>query len=443
MKGFTEQFEALADGQKKVFGFWTDASKKMMESFASPQKEEVKGQDLLKEWYSKQKALFENAMEIGDPKEAFTKVPEQFQKWVALQAEFSDKWLKYYKDNFDTSIELPKSWNAKTWNDWTESSTKLLHDSIMDKLPENMRPHLERFSATYSELKNYWTTFQKLVEFGIYNKEAVDKYFSPDAYKNIVNQFMGFPNTLNISEMVEQANTFFEKNISQFQKGLPNVQNFMDTWAAQTQKAASMNASPYFQMVADFNEQTRQNLAPYYTVLGPTKEVKAAKILRDIQFTYVAFLVKSAEMQTMVYQAGQNALPKTLKAYYEEYQTKKELPDFQAFFNRYVNVLEGDITKVLESDAYSKLQNEVAKAGLGVKSKTDEFIELAFADLPFVMRSEANDIAQETNALRKKIRTLERRLAEVEKLLPVSDAIIISEGDSTKRTTTRRKTKVD
>jgi hypothetical protein len=282
-----------------------------------------------------------------------------------------------------------------------------------------------------------------LVEFGIYNKEAVDKYFSPDAYKNIVNQFMGFPNTLNISEMVEQANTFFEKNISQFQKGLPNVQNFMDTWAAQTQKAASMNASPYFQMVADFNEQTRQNLAPYYTVLGPTKEVKAAKILRDIQFTYVAFLVKSAEMQTMVYQAGQNALPKTLKAYYEEYQTKKELPDFQAFFNRYVNVLEGDITKVLESDAYSKLQNEVAKAGLGVKSKTDEFIELAFADLPFVMRSEANDIAQETNALRKKIRTLERRLAEVEKLLPVSDAIIISEGDSTKRTTTRRKTKVD
>jgi hypothetical protein len=101
-----------------------------------------------------------------------------------------------------------------------------------------------------------------------------------------------------------------------------------------------------------------------------------------------------------------------------------------------VNVLEKHITVVLESDDYSKLQNEVAKAGLGVKSKMDEFVELSFVDLPFVMRSEANDIAQEASSMRKKVRLLERKLAKVEKLLAEKPA----EKPAPKRRTTRRKT---
>lgn len=434
----SEQFEAFTENSKKVYDFWTDASKKMMDSFSETETKNESPEDLLKEWYENQKAFFEGVMKIGDPKEAFEKAPEQFKKWVDLQTSFSEKWMKHLNTNTPKlGFEIPKNWNGdfKSFNSWMDDSTKWIRDNMIDKLPTSMQPHLESFTKAYDELAKYWNSFVKMMEFGIYNKEAVDKYFSPNAYKNLVNQFMGYSNTLNMSELIDQTNELFEKSFAQFQNNIPTVESFMNNWTEQTNKMASGNTSPYFSFLADLNEQVRENLTPYYNVLGPTKEVTAAKIIRDIQFTYVAFIVKSTEMQTMVYQSGQNALPETLKAFYEEYQEKKELPQYDAFFNRYVNVLEKHITVVLESDEYSKLQNEVAKAGLGVKSKTDELVELSVADLPFVMRSEANDIAQEASSLRKKVRSLERKLAAIEKSLAEKP----TEKPAPKRRTTRRK----
>lgn len=441
MNTITQQFEAFAEGQKKMYEFWTDASKKMMDSFSNETKTP---EDLLKEWYEAQKGLFEEAMKIGDPKEAFEKAPEQFKKWVDLQTSFSEKWMKHLGTNtpnlgtLNNGFEMPKNWNGdfKTFNSWMNDSTKWIRDNMMDKLPTNMKPHLESFTKAYDELSKYWSSFVKMMEFGVYHKDAVDKYFSPDAYKNLVNQFMGYSNTLNMSELIDQTNEMFEKAFEQFQNNMVTPKSFMNNWTEQTGKMAGGDTSPYFKFMADLNEQVHENLAPYYNVLGPGKEIDAAKIIRDIQFTYIAFIVKSSEMQTMVYQAGQNALPEILKAFYDEYQESKELPQYDAFFNRYVNVLEKHITVVLESDDYSKLQNEVAKAGLGVKSKMDEFVELSFVDLPFVMRSEANDIAQEASSMRKKVRLLERKLAKVEKLLAEKPA----EKPAPKRRTTRRKT---
>lgn len=436
----SEQFEAFTESSKKVYDFWTDASKKMMDTFSGEKKEETP-EGLLKEWYEAQKGLFEEAMKIGDPKEAFEKAPEQFKKWADLQTSFSEKWMKHLGTNTPNwGFEMPNAWNGdfKTFNSWMNDSTKWIRDNIMDKLPTNMQPHLESFTEAYDELAKYWKSFEKMMQFGIYNKEAVDKYFSPDAYKNLVNQFMGYSNTLNMSELIDQANAMFEKYFTQFQNNMVTPESFMNNWTEQTSKMASGDTSPYFKFMADWNEQVHENLAPYYNVLGPGKEVDAAKIIRDIQFTYIAFIVKSSEMQTMVYQAGQNALPETLKAFYDEYQEKKELPQYDAFFNRYVNILEKHIIVVLESDEYSKLQNEVAKAGLGVKSKMDELVELSFVDLPFVMRSEANDIAQEASSLRKKVRSLERKLAAIEKSLAKAAEPV--DKPATKKRTTRRKT---
>lgn len=445
MNTITQQFEAFAEGQKKMYEFWTDASKKMMDTL-SPEKKTETPEDLLKEWYEAQKGLFEEAMKVGDPKEAFAKAPEQFKKWVDLQTTFSEKWMKHLNTNTpNLGFDVPKNWNGdfNTFNSWMNDSTKWIRDNMMDKLPTNMKPHLESFTKAYDDLSKYWNSFVKMMEFGIYSKEAVDKYFSPDAYKNLVNQFMGYSNTLNMSELIDQTNDMFEKSFAQFQNNMMTPESFMNNWTEQTNKMASGDTSPYFKFMADLNEQVKDNLAPYYNVLGPGKEVDAAKIIRDIQFTYIAFIVKSSEMQTMVYKAGQNALPETLKAFYDEYQESNELPQYDAFFNRYVNVLEKHITVVLESDDYSKLQNEVAKAGLGVKSKMDEFVELSFVDLPFVMRSEANDIAQEASSMRKKVRALERKLAKMEKALAEkpTDKVVekVVEKPAPKKRTTRRK----
>ena len=112
MDTITKQFEAFAEGQKKMYEFWSGTSKKMMETFSADAKTTTP-EDLLKEWYEAQKGLFEEAMKIGDPKEAFEKAPEQFKKWTDLQTSFSEKWMKQMNITpTSLGMEIPKSWNG-------------------------------------------------------------------------------------------------------------------------------------------------------------------------------------------------------------------------------------------------------------------------------------------------------------------------------------------
>lgn len=443
MKTLTEQLETFAEGQKQVYNYWTDASKKMMGTFAGNVKSKPETvEDLLKEWYEKQQAFFEKAMKIENPQDAMSKAADNFKDWAALQVEFSEKMVNFYQKNAPkATFEMPKAWNGdfNNFGEFMQKGTQWVQENILEKLPANMRPHLSNFNNAYGDMFKNWENLTKMMEYGIYSKDAVEKYFSPDAYKNFVNQFMGYNSTFNVSEMLDKTNAMFEKMMGQFNVKMPN--GMMEMWTAQTQKMSGVDMSQYFKLATDLNTQVNDSLTPYYNVLGPGKEVKAAKILKDIQFTYIAFIVKMAEMQSSVYQAGQNALPETLKAYYETFENTKKLPDYQEFFNRYINVLENHITKVLESSAYSKLQNEVAKAGLGVKTKMEELMELMFADMPIVLRSEANDIAQEANTLRKKVRALERKLEAIEKAMGGTGATAATPTRTAqKRTSTRSKT---
>jgi BMFP domain-containing protein YqiC len=447
MKTLTEQLETFAEGQKQVYNYWTDASKKMMATFANKTESKPETvENLLKEWYEKQQAFFEKTMKVENPQDAMSKAADNFKDWAALQVEFSEKMVNFYQKNAPkTAFELPKTWNGdfNNFGEFMQKGTQWIQENIMEKLPTNMRPHLSNFNNAYGDMFKNWENLTKMMEYGIYTKDAVEKYFSPDAYKNFVNQFMGYNTTFNVSEMLDKTNAMFEKMMTQFNVKAPNMNGMMDMWTAQTQKMSGLDMSTYFKLATDLSAQANESLTPYYNVLSPSKETKAAKILKDIQFTYIAFIVKMAEMQSSVYQAGQNALPETLKAYYETFEKTKELPDYQEFFNQYINVLENHITEVLKSSTYSKLQNEVAKAGLGVKSKMEELMELMLADMPIVLRSEANDIAQETNTLRKKVRTLERKLEAIEKAIGGKEAVANAATPTKtaqKRTATRTKT---
>ena len=121
------------------------------------------------------------------------------------------------------------------------------------------------------------------------------------------------------------------------------------------------------------------------------------------------------------------------------------MPNYTEFFNRYANNLEDYILEVLESDEYSKLQADVSKVGITVKSKMDELIELAFNDFPFLMKSFADEVAQENKSLRRKVRDLENRLYAIESTILGGSAVPKEEAskevNSEAKTTTRKAVK--
>jgi len=174
---------------------------------------------------------------------------------------------------------------------------------------------------------------------------------------------------------------------------------------------------PYFEIATDLTQRMRDHLVPFENIMEQGRETEIIKLMRDLQFGYVSFLMQSAKLQSQVHDSGRFALPDTIRKYYQQYQETNELPDYQTFFSDYVNQLETSILDVLHASEYSQLQSKVSVAGAKLKSMKEKILELMFVDIPFLTRTDGDDFARETNALRKKVRTLEQRIAALEKMV--------------------------
>lgn len=420
------QFDTILEGQKKALDLWSEASKKVMhqfnESIGSPSKE-----DYLGNWFKAQKELWEEATKISNLTETFDQTPEKLNDWAKMQTDFAQKWLNFYVENaerFGAKTPVLNGYSTSAFTDnipeeWKKligQSNNWIKDNILSKLPFPQGFHYQNFNHLYEGMYQYWEPLQRMMQNGITDWKGIEAFFKPGAYQELVAQFMGYKPVTDFSSMLEQSNHYFEQAESWLKQYSTQGENWKEQWSEIFSATENQN-NPVFQVVLSLNNTVREGLESLYNVAGQSKETEMAKLVKDIQFAYIAFLLKTIDMQNKVYQAGQFALPDTIQAFYDRFKSSQELPDYKGFFNEYVNVLEKYMIEVLESKDYSVIQSEVAKAGVTVKSKLDQLVELALSDFPFLMQSHADEVAQEVNALRKKVRTLESRLVAMEEQL--------------------------
>lgn len=425
----SNQFETILEGQKKAMEFWSKLSDQMGKPFQQEPTDPAKaGQALFQEWYDKQQSFFQEAMK-GNPQELLQQTPDHLKKYMEIQTEFTQKWGDFFKSNADKmGFQLPDAdtfgaptqyfqENMSNWNKWMEGGQDWLSTQVLDKMPFNMRPHYTGFLDSYKFMSKYWGPLQRLIKNGLYNQELVDKYFSTEAYQKLVNQMMGFRPVGNTGEIVEQANKWFSNMMSYMDMQSGDWKTVSDSWKEKMESFTNTGNVPFFEMAVEFNNRLRDQLAPFNNIAAQGRETEMATVLQDIQFQYIAFILKSAEMQSKVYESGQFALPDTLRAFSEKYKEGLQGTDFQAFFQAYIDKLEEAILEVLHSDEYSKLQSEVSALAASIKKDNGHLMELMYADMPFLTHTEGDDIAKETTALRTKVRSLEHRLKELEKAI--------------------------
>lgn len=366
-------FDEMKDAQQKMFDTWKEWTNQWMKSGATQTTTPETGKDFFVPWMDMQRKW----MEMGTP-----------------------------KTNMDYS--------SFPWNSWMEESNRWIKQNMLDKIPTNMKPHYQNFTALYDEMGKFWEPFQRMIQYGSFSKGTADQFFTPDAYRKVLGLFMGFRPVNDARKLIDDVNTFFEDYIGAMKKMTPGSHEYVDIWTRSMRDWGRSSGHPGLQAVADMTAMVEKGVNSFYHVAGPSEELALAKVMKDIQFSYVNFLAKSAEMQQMMLDAGQFALPDTIKSFSEEFQKSKEMPNYTDFFNRYTNILEDYLMEVLESKEYSLLQAEVSKMGITVKSKMDEFVELSFRDFPFLMKSFADEVAQENQSLRRKLRDLESRLYALE-----------------------------
>ncbi len=426
-------WDAIIENQKKVLDFWSGMSEQMAAATSSNGngKKTDAGNEMFSKWMEQQKTIWDQMTKSAvNPQDALAHMPDQLKQWTEMQQQFTEQYMTLYKENalkmglpmpqMDMGAFMPNrimEENFKNWKNWSQGGDKWMRDQMMGKLPFNMQPHYANFLEFFDDVHRYWEPFSRMIQNGIFDKEMVEKYFAREAYLKVVNQLMGFKPIGNVTELVDSVNGYFDKMLNQFGDETSKWNTVSETWRSKMGDFFSGSHVPLLQFGNDINNRLRDQLTPFFNISAQGRQTEIAKLLRDIQFGYISFILKTSELQTKVYDAGQFVLPDLLRTYYEEYQKTKETPDFQAFLHKYINELEESILTVLNADEYSKLQSEIAGLGASIKSMSDKAGELMLADLPFLTRSEGDDFAKEAAAMRKKVRSLEQRIEALENLL--------------------------
>lgn len=419
------QYETLVDSQKKIIDYW----KKVGDDFNKTVSEtlDVGPKDFLKSWEEKSKQFWKDAAEMGNLKKVFEDQPAVFSEFAKKQQELFEEWNTFYKNAFD-QLNPAKASNPFTLNgkvnefnpvqatkEWMEKGSSWIEKELINKTPFIQQGYYKEFRGVFEKMYKFWDPMLKMMEFDISNWDQIKHFLNLEDYKDLVGKFMGFNFVGNQDNFLGEIKEAFDKAYNWFDQ-----HNTHDNhWAEQIEKfnaALEGDDSPfkYFYGITKF---LNESMDASMNFSGQGKEIKALKHLKDIQYSFMTYLTKNFEMQQKVYESSVKALPETLEHFTNQYKEKNALPDYQEFFNHFINNLENCITDALKSKEYSVLQSAVSKAAVSTKTQMEKFIETAASDLPFLTNSFADEIALENKELRNKIRGLENRLYALEKAL--------------------------
>jgi hypothetical protein len=431
MENNKNYFDQMLDMQNQFVNSMTEASKKMMETVQPGKQGEmsVPGQELFSDYYKKQQQLMEEAMGMKDPKEFMEKAPEQFNKFLEVQNEFITRFFQQYQEYMDKMGIKPMVGDNKVPELMADSFVRF-NKTIMEannqaqqnmknfRLPDmgsNMVPQMKNFMDAYNQMYQFWEPMQRFIQNGVSQPEALKTFLSPEAYRKVMDSLFGFNPTEGMQKMLETNNKLFNEFAEQFQKMTGQSGEMTNEMIDRMRQMARPDVASMLNMVMDVYKRIQKAYSPFTMVFTQGQEGQAVTKMRDAQYDFASFLIKSAELQQKFYEAGQSALPKAIKGMNERFMSEKKMPSYEEFFNYFIDTIEQDVEEVIQSDEYANLQGEVSRLGMSVKSAVDESMEMMFNGLPFVTRTEADDMAEELHSLREKVREMEDKVEDTGK----------------------------
>ncbi len=238
--------------------------------------------------------------------------------------------------------------------------------------------------------------------------ETMMRAISPERYKEVVDQVFGFMSPAKMQEyylqIVALSKTMGESGGQMQGQFGQNWKEWQDNFANPTTDMATRTANL-------FTKQIEGALAPVMKLVPAGKEQEMAASMKDIQEKYLQFVNRYQEMQQLVYGAAFKAIQKTGEDFADKFKNTQELPKYQEFYNHWLNATESVMVETFSTDAFSKAQGELMNLGLQIKSALEKQVESAISPYPVVTRREADEMLETIQALKDRLRKLERSLA--------------------------------
>ncbi|MCB9293596.1 MAG: hypothetical protein H6559_10820 [Lewinellaceae bacterium] len=394
------EYQKMWEVQQEMLGQWLSFYKKLFPSFEEKTSRAAGKKD--------QKAS------TVSPTEWPKAMTDFYQHWMQDQEEVARKWWKAfgemsgapapYFSGFGFSKAQEES--AKFWKTWAEQANKLWPFVGQAKAGQGKLPFLEAYSNWLSGFYQFWKPWASQMEAMGYEPKFIDKYFSGQAFREAVEKFPGFMPGETWTSFLNKSHQGFDKYIEFLNDIDLPFDEMAAFWDKMLVRLTPLDEVPLFRLGNNIHHYLEILANPFYAIAGTPKIMRTQKVLRDIQFNYLSFVLKNAELRGKLLESSMAVLPETIRTYMDDYETQGKVPVGVEFFQHYIDNLDKHLKVLLASDDYTHIQNEVARVGVTLKSKIDELIELSVEGLPLLTKSDEDDIAREIEALRVKLREL-------------------------------------
>jgi class III poly(R)-hydroxyalkanoic acid synthase PhaE subunit len=146
--------------------------------------------------------------------------------------------------------------------------------------------------------------------------------------------------------------------------------------------------------------------------VGKDRE-KIELLLRSLDDLSV-YLARKTEYENMMYVAGSRAYEKVIATVADKVSKGEEFKKFDEFFDLWLDVSEKAYYALFQTQDFSKKQGELLEAQLNVRQHFFKFMELYLYDFPIALRSEMDDLYKTVYDLKKKVKSLEKQIAEAQ-----------------------------
>ena len=323
-------------------------------------------------------------------------------------------------------VEQPSFMRGFTqqWQDGMRSFVSLIPD-------QTMRESYQRFFDSYAffnGLQDFWNnSFQKMPT----DPAAWQEFFKPlaERYQSLASTVL---QPFTPALMPDMLKSMYDGSM----EGVTNVQGLiMDLFKPLMEgspelqelflKAAQGDHEAYVEYLRKGGELYREVMSRILSTpaMGSNRRVieKTGKLIDN----YIEYVVKANEYSVMFQDVIATTLEK-LTQRLVELQGEGQYPTtFMEFYKLWSDMNEKAFLDLFATDGFEAIMNDTVKAGSKFKILYDDFLQDAFQPLPVASRREMDSVEEEIYKLRKRVKTLEKQLAE---------------APSAPRTTTTRRT---
>jgi hypothetical protein len=305
------------------------------------------------------------------------------------------------------------------YESWREQTGRYL-DVLLSACPgsSGTATFTKLFGAAdiYARLYEFWEPLARAIQERAGDLEAYREFLDPARCREATDRIFGFGGQDASAHPYARASELLE---TWGAKGQAFLGPWSDAMRASAEAALAAASGDPNAGVAAF----RSLYAAFDQTFGKALDMPAVgrdrehhELLSRAIDRYAVFLAKNAELQRRMQTIAQQAMEKVVETMAQKIQAGKPIKGFGEFVQTWTTINEEAFLEFFQTEEFSQLQGLVLDAAIDCRKEIHQLMEVSLKEFPIALRSEMDDIASTNYTLKKSVRSLRKKSAEIDDL---------------------------